>query len=84
MTKQTADAKTNDEEPNPPLVRLKRVLSMTGLGRSTLYKLISENAFPGPVLLAKRAVAWRRDDVNRWASERVQVPRRQAARRAQP
>ena len=84
MTMQAVDAKADDEDPNPPLLRLKRVLGRTGLGRSTLYKLISEDAFPSPVQLAKRAVAWRREDVDRWASERVQVPRRQAARRAQP
>ena len=60
----------------PHLLRLPVVLQVTGLGRSTLYKLIAEDAFPAPVKLAKRAVAWRQDDVRRWASGRVSASHR--------
>lgn len=55
----------------PYLLRLPAVLRTTGLGRSTLYRLISEQAFPPPVKLAKRAVAWRQEEVQRWAKARV-------------
>lgn len=54
----------------PRLLRLPAVLEATGLGRSTVYKMIAEHAFPAPVKLAKRAVAWRQDDVWRWTSGR--------------
>ena len=54
----------------PPLLRLPAVLEATGLGRSTVYRMIAEHAFPAPVKLAKRAVAWRDDDVRRWTSAR--------------
>jgi len=54
----------------PYLLRLPAVLKLTGLGRSTVYKMIAEQAFPAPVQLAKRAVAWRHDDVQRWTSGR--------------
>ena len=54
----------------PRLLRLPAVLEVTGLGRSTVYKKIAEHAFPAPVRLAKRAVAWRHDDVWRWTSGR--------------
>ena len=47
----------------PYLLRLPAVLRLTGLGRSTLYRLISEGAFPPPVKLAKRASAWRQEEV---------------------
>lgn len=56
--------------PIPPLLRLPAVLEATGLGRSTVYRMIAEHAFPAPVKLAKRAVGWRDDDVRRWASAR--------------
>ncbi len=56
--------------PIPPLLRLPAVLKATGLGRSTVYRMIAERAFPAPVKLAKRAVAWRDDDVRRWTSGR--------------
>ena len=61
----------------PYLLRLPAVLRTTGLGRSTLYRLISERAFPPPVKLARRAVAWRQDEVQKWASARAPAAHRQ-------
>ena len=63
----------------PYLLRLPAVLRTTGLGRSTLYRLISERAFPPPVKLARRAVAWRQEEVQRWASARVPAAHRQGS-----
>ncbi len=60
----------------PYLLRLPAVLRTTGLGRSTLYRLISERAFPPPVKLARRAVAWRQEEVQQWASARTPVAHR--------
>jgi prophage regulatory protein len=54
----------------PHLLRLPAVLHVTGLGRSTLYKLIAEHRFPAPVKLSARAVGWRNDDVRHWADAR--------------
>lgn len=39
--------------------RLPTVMQATGLGRSTIYRLVSKGAFPPPVHLGPRAVAWR-------------------------
>jgi len=66
-------------EPVPYLLRLPAVLRTTGLGRSTLYRLISERAFPPPVKLARRAVAWRQEEVHRWASARAPAAHRQGS-----
>lgn len=63
----------------PYLLRLPAVLRTTGLGRSTLYRLISEQAFPPPVKLASRAVAWRREEVQRWASASAPAAHRQGS-----
>jgi prophage regulatory protein len=46
------------------------VVRLTGLGRSTIYRLIAEKAFPSPVRLGTRAVAWRRSDLDRWSEGR--------------
>jgi len=46
------------------------VVRMTGLARSTIYRLIAKNKFPGPVQLGERAVAWRRADLDRWSDDR--------------
>jgi prophage regulatory protein len=56
--------------PIPRLLRLSTVLLITGLARSTTYRMIAEHTFPAPVKLAKRKVAWRLDDVQRWTDAR--------------
>ena len=52
------------------LLRLPSVLRLTGLGRSTLYRLIAACSFPAPVRLSKRAVAWRASEVEVWSQSR--------------
>ena len=54
-------------------VRMATVVRMTGLGRSTIYRLMAEDKFPSPVRLAKRAVAWRRIDREQWSAGRPTV-----------
>jgi prophage regulatory protein len=49
--------------------RLPTVMQATGLGRSTIYRLVASGAFPAPVHLGPRAVAWRWSDLDQW--ERV-------------
>lgn len=56
----------------PPRVfaRLPTVLAATGLGRSTIYRLIADGSFPAPVRLGPRAVGWRWSDLDRWTQSR--------------
>ncbi|MEX1221773.1 MAG: AlpA family transcriptional regulator [Idiomarina sp.] len=53
------------------LIRLPQVKDMTGLGRSSVYKLMAENSFPKPVTLIGRASAWVESEVIEWIEERV-------------
>lgn len=55
------------------LLRMAAVMQVTGLARSTIYKLIAEDKFPSPVRLVGRAVAWRRADLERWSAARPTV-----------
>jgi prophage regulatory protein len=54
-------------------LRLPAVMRMTGLGRSTIYRMVAANQFPSPVRIATRAVAWRRADLDRWSESRPGV-----------
>ena len=54
----------------PTFLRMPMVVRMTGLARSTIYRLIAKNKFPGPVQLGECAVAWRRTDLDRWSEDR--------------
>ena len=59
------------EPPAPKFLRMPSVVRMTGLGRSTIYRLIAENKFPGPVRVGDRAVAWRQVDLDKWSESRL-------------
>ncbi|MDZ7590509.1 MAG: AlpA family phage regulatory protein [Rubrivivax sp.] len=54
-------------------LRIGVVVRLTGLGRSTIYRLMAEEQFPSPVRLAKRVVAWRRTDLERWSDARIRA-----------
>jgi prophage regulatory protein len=60
---------------DPPslFLRLPAVMRLTGLGRSTIYRMVADNRFPCPVRIASRAVAWRRTDLDRWSESRPTV-----------
>lgn len=62
------------EPPAPKFLRMPLVVRMTGLGRSTIYRLIAENKFPGPVRVGDRAVAWRQVDLDEWSEGRLPSP----------
>jgi prophage regulatory protein len=55
---------------SPLFLRMPAVMRMTGLGRSTIYRMIADKRFPGPVRLGPRAVAWRRTDLEQWSDAR--------------
>jgi prophage regulatory protein len=60
-----------DQLPTSTLMRLPNVIQMTGLARSTIYKLISDERFPAPLKLSQRAVAWRMMDIEQWIASRA-------------
>ena len=59
--------KVNIEE---PMLRRRSVERMTGLSKSTLYRLIKKGEFPPPLRLTRKAVRWRREEVHEWLSLR--------------
>jgi prophage regulatory protein len=70
---ETASAKGPTDAIGAEFLRLPSVVRRTGLGRSTIYRLIAQRKFPSPVKLAGRAVGWRRTDLDRWSEARPSV-----------
>jgi prophage regulatory protein len=73
-------SQTKSETTTPPadvqpavFVRMATVVSVTGLGRSTIYRLMAEDKFPSPVRLSKRAIGWRRIDLEHWTAGRPTI-----------
>lgn len=60
------------------ILRLPRVCEVTGLGRSMIYQMESEQRFPARVKIGTRAVGWLEREVNAWLIRRIE------ARGAQP
>ncbi|OWY76499.1 AlpA family transcriptional regulator [Pantoea sp. AMG 501] len=52
-------------------MRLPEVIHVCGLSRSTIYDLISRDAFPAQISLGGKNVAWAASEVNAWMNERI-------------
>ena len=50
--------------PSTALLRRREVERLTTLGKSPIYRMMSDGDFPRPVRLGCRAVAWLEEDIN--------------------
>ena len=57
------------------IIRLKDVIALTGLSRSTIYLRMVQGKFPKKINLGSRAVGWIRSEVNEWIEERIRESR---------
>ena len=57
----------------PMFLRIGVVMRLTGLGRSTIYRMMAQHSFPQPVRLSRRLIAWRRSDLDQWSDGRPNV-----------
>lgn len=55
------------------VLKLKDVVAITSLSRSTIYRLASSGEFPRPIKLACHASGWLREDVENWLNVRKTV-----------
>ena len=53
------------------IIRLKTVLSRTGLSRSTIYRKIAEGTFPAQIRISVNGAGWRESDINSWVANPV-------------
>jgi prophage regulatory protein len=55
----------------PRMLRLKDVEAITGLSRSTIYNLISEDQFPRQIHLSSKSVGWWDAEILNWVQDRM-------------
>ena len=60
---------SNYNHPNR-IIRLKEVITLTGLSRSTVYKLMNEQRFPSSIKLGPSSTGWRINDIQNWLDSR--------------
>ena len=51
------------------IIRLKTVLTRTGLSRSTLYRKIAEGTFPPQVKISVHGTGWHESKVDGWIAD---------------
>ena len=54
------------------LIRLKEVMSRTGLGRTSIYNFMNAGTFPKSVQLGERAVAWVDEEIDAWILDKLE------------
>jgi prophage regulatory protein len=57
------------------LIRRRGVEAVTGLSRSALYAKVASGAFPKPIKLGCRSVAWISGEVDDWIRTRIKEGR---------
>lgn len=67
---QTGSLTDHRDQPALVFLQMHAVMKITGLGRSTIYRLIASKQFPSPVRLTSHAVAWRSTDIEAWSETR--------------
>jgi prophage regulatory protein len=68
--KQPAGGSAAMREPER-IIRLRTVLSRTGLSRSTIYRKIAEGTFPPQIKISVNGSGWHESDINRWIADPV-------------
>lgn len=53
------------------LIRIKEVIKMVGLSRSSIYSYINNGSFPKPIQISSRSVAWQRVMIEEWVMTKV-------------
>ncbi|WP_095201997.1 helix-turn-helix transcriptional regulator [Mesorhizobium carmichaelinearum] len=53
------------------IIRLKTVLTRTGLSRSTIYRKIAEGTFPPQIKISINGAGWHESDINRWVEDPI-------------
>lgn len=52
-------------------LRTEDVLHITGLPKATIYEEMSRGAFPLPIKVTPRRVAWLETDIEEWQKEKI-------------
>ncbi|ENM3902030.1 AlpA family transcriptional regulator [Vibrio cholerae] len=53
------------------VIRLKEVIELTGLSKSSIYRMASDDKFPKPLNLGARSVGWIESEVTQWLAEKL-------------
>ena len=53
------------------LLKIQKVIELTTLSRSTIYRLVESGKFPKPVKLTTRTIGWVEEEVRKFLQEKI-------------
>lgn len=53
------------------IIRLKQVIELTSLSRSSIYSFIKQGVFPKPINLGANSVGWIESEIIDWITQKV-------------
>ena len=53
------------------LLRLPEIMRRTGMARASIYAAIARGAFPKPIPLGLRSVAWPSGEIDAWIAAKI-------------
>ncbi|MCL1059743.1 AlpA family transcriptional regulator [Shewanella gelidimarina] len=54
---------------NDRVIKLRDVIELTGLKKTSIYNLIKKNEFPKQITLARNSVGWVQSEVLQWVND---------------
>ncbi len=73
------DDRRAGQEKKIRFIRLKEVLAICGMSRSSVYDAIKKGRFPKPVKVEGTTTAWVRSEIDQWVQERINARDRNTA-----
>ena len=55
------------------LLRIREVVEITALSRSTIYRMMNAGQFPQSVKITSRSVRWKLSDINAWMDSKTSM-----------
>jgi prophage regulatory protein len=52
------------------LIRKPQLLELLGVSAATVDRMVRSGAFPAPIRIGRRAIAWRESDIAAWIENR--------------
>ncbi len=53
-------------------LKIKDVITITGLSRSSIYSFINQGTFPKQVQISARSVRWVDSDIEQWMNQKLE------------
>lgn len=53
------------------LLRIAEVMTIVGIGKSSIYDGVQQGTFPQPIKLSARAVCWPESEISAWVNARI-------------